>query len=211
MARQIQLRRGTTAEHATFTGAAGEITVDTDKKAPVVHDGSTAGGIPVARDSLAAHLAGTETFTGVKTFSANNVHTGLEKFQALIEKWNIVADNLASGDNNFNILTSAIWYWTTAGDTNATLNFRGDGSNSLDSLLAVGESVTVAALIVHTGTAYLINALKVDGSSVTPKWVDGTAPSAGSINATDVYTFTILKTASATFTILAQRVKWDEV
>lgn len=49
MATQRQLRRGTTAEHATFTGAVGEVTVDTDKKAPVVHDGSTAGGFPVAR------------------------------------------------------------------------------------------------------------------------------------------------------------------
>ena len=48
MARQIQLRRGTTAEHSTFTGAVGEVTVDTDKDTVVVHDGSTAGGHPLA-------------------------------------------------------------------------------------------------------------------------------------------------------------------
>lgn len=46
---QVQLRRGTTAEHATFTGAVGEVTVDTTKKVAVVHDGSTAGGFPLAR------------------------------------------------------------------------------------------------------------------------------------------------------------------
>jgi hypothetical protein len=51
MAKQVQLRRGTTAQHASFTGAAGEVTVDTDKGVVVVHDGSTAGGIPGARDS----------------------------------------------------------------------------------------------------------------------------------------------------------------
>lgn len=145
-----------------------------------------------------------------QTFSAKQTFTNTIKLQQALEKWNIVANNLASGDNNFDILTAAIWYWTTAGDTNATLNFRGDGSNSLDSLMAVGESITVAAVVVHTGTAYLINALKIDGTSVTPKWVDGTAPSAGSTNATNVYTYTILKTASATFTVFAQRVKWDE-
>lgn len=47
----IKQRRGTTAQHATFTGLAGEITVDTDKKTVVVHDGSTAGGIPLAKES----------------------------------------------------------------------------------------------------------------------------------------------------------------
>lgn len=204
MAKQVQLRRGTTAEHSSFTGAAGEVTVDTDKDVAVVHDGSTGGGIPLARDSLVAHLAGTETITGNKTFS------GLNKIQAMKEKWNIVADNLASGDNDFDVLTAAVWYWTTAGDTNATLDFRGDGSNSLDSLMSVGDSITVAAILTHTGTAYYINALKIDNSAVTPKWPDGTAPSAGSVNAIDVYTFTILKTASATFTVLAQVQKWDE-
>lgn len=49
MARQVQLRRGTTAEHSTFTGAVGEVTVDTDKDVVVVHDGSTAGGFPLVR------------------------------------------------------------------------------------------------------------------------------------------------------------------
>jgi hypothetical protein len=48
MAKQVQFRRGTTSQHSTFTGAAGEITVDTDKDTVVVHDGSTAGGHPLA-------------------------------------------------------------------------------------------------------------------------------------------------------------------
>lgn len=47
----LQLRRGTAAEHTTFTGASGEITYDTSDKRAVVHDGSTAGGIPLARES----------------------------------------------------------------------------------------------------------------------------------------------------------------
>ena len=52
MATSIRLRGGTTSQHSTFTGAAKEVTVDTDKNTIVVHDGSTAGGFPlVARDS----------------------------------------------------------------------------------------------------------------------------------------------------------------
>lgn len=48
MATRLQLRKGTTTEHSTFTGAVGEVTVDTDKDVLVVHDGVTAGGFPVA-------------------------------------------------------------------------------------------------------------------------------------------------------------------
>lgn len=51
MAIQIQLRQGTTTEHNTFTGALGEVTVDTDKKTVVVHDGTTVGGTVLAKVS----------------------------------------------------------------------------------------------------------------------------------------------------------------
>ena len=50
----IQLRRGTTSQHSTFTGLLGEITVDTDKDTIVVHDGVLAGGYPLAKASDAA-------------------------------------------------------------------------------------------------------------------------------------------------------------
>jgi hypothetical protein len=51
MPKQVKRRRGTTAQHASFTGAAGEITVDTTKKTVVVHDGATAGGFPLASET----------------------------------------------------------------------------------------------------------------------------------------------------------------
>ena len=79
MAEQLQLRRGTTAQHAIFTGAVGEITVDTDKDVVVVHDGVLAGGFPLAKqadvalkavDSEVVKLAGIQTIAGVKTFSS---------------------------------------------------------------------------------------------------------------------------------------------
>jgi len=52
MAKLLKLRRGTTTQHGSFTGAEGEVTVDTDKESLVVHDGSTAGGFPIARENL---------------------------------------------------------------------------------------------------------------------------------------------------------------
>jgi len=53
MAKLLKLRRGTTTQHGSFTGAEGEVTVDTDKDTLVVHDGSTAGGHPVAAEDMA--------------------------------------------------------------------------------------------------------------------------------------------------------------
>jgi len=53
MAKLLKLRRGTTSQHSSFTGAEGEVTVDTDKETIVVHDGSTAGGHPVAAEDMA--------------------------------------------------------------------------------------------------------------------------------------------------------------
>ena len=68
MAEQVQLRRGTTAQHSTFTGAVGELTIDTTKKTGVVHDGSTAGGIPLAKE--AAILTSLEVRSGTSAREA---------------------------------------------------------------------------------------------------------------------------------------------
>lgn len=59
MSTQIQRRRGTTSEHSTFTGVSGEITIDTTKNTVVVHDGSTAGGHPLAKESSLSTVATT--------------------------------------------------------------------------------------------------------------------------------------------------------
>jgi hypothetical protein len=67
MSKQVKLRRGTTSEHATFTGALGEVTVDTTKDVAVVHDGATAGGVPLAREDRPRGWVKTEVFTAIPT------------------------------------------------------------------------------------------------------------------------------------------------
>ena len=67
MAKKLQLRRGTTSQHSSFTGAVGEVTVDTDKDVLVVHDGSTAGGFPsVKSGSIATADLGADCVDGTK-------------------------------------------------------------------------------------------------------------------------------------------------
>jgi hypothetical protein len=65
MSKQVRFRRGTTAQHATFTGALAEVTVDTDKNVTVVHDGTTVGGVPSAREDRPRGWTRTEYFTTV--------------------------------------------------------------------------------------------------------------------------------------------------
>ena len=104
----------------------------------------------------------------------------------------------------------AVIYFTNNQASNAQVNFKGDGSTTLDSLLAVGDSVTVALLYTQGGTAYYLDAIQVDGttSNTTTKWIGG-APTGGNTNAIDSYSITIIKTASGTFTALASLAKYE--
>ena len=114
----------------------------------------------------------------------------------------------ATGTVNVDISTSAVKYYTANASANWTFNFRGDGSNTLNSLLSIGQSATVAFLVTNGGTPYYPTAFQVDGVSVTPKWQGGAVPAAGNASSIDSYTFTIIKTASATYTVLASQVKF---
>ena len=121
-----------------------------------------------------------------------------------------VSATAATGTINVDLATSAIHYYTANSAADWTFNFRGDGSTTLNSMLNVGGTLSVAFMITNGSTAYkpASTSVQVDGVTVTPKWNGGTAPSAGNANSIDVYTFTIIKTASATYTVLATQSKF---
>jgi len=123
------------------------------------------------------------------------------------ESWTVSA-TAATGTVDVDIATSSAWYYTTDASANWTFNFRGDSSTTLNSLLSTGESVTAVFLVTNGTTAYYPTAFTVDGSSVTPEWSGGSAPSSGNASSIDSYLFTIIKTADATFTVLAQQVQF---
>jgi hypothetical protein len=121
---------------------------------------------------------------------------------------NSVSATAATGTVNVDLSTAAVHYYTANAAANWTFNFRGNGSTTLNSLLSVNQSATVAFLVTNGSTAYRPTAFQVDGVSVTPKWQGGTAPATGNASSIDSYTFTIIKTASATYTVLASQVKF---
>ncbi len=119
-----------------------------------------------------------------------------------------IAATAATGTVNFDVSTQSILYYTSNASANWTLNIRGDGSTTLNSIMATGQSVTVTHLVTQGSTAYYNSALTVDGSSVTPKWSGGSAPSAGNTNSVDVYTYTLIKTGSGSFTVFASQTRY---
>jgi hypothetical protein len=73
MSTQIQRRRGTTSEHSSFTGAAGEITIDSTKNTIVVHNGSTQGGFPLAKESALVSTVGALTDVTISSVGAGEI------------------------------------------------------------------------------------------------------------------------------------------
>ena len=120
------------------------------------------------------------------------------------EERTTVSATAATGTVNFDLVTQGVLYYTTNASANFTLNFRGNSGTTLNSRLAVGDSISAVFLNTNGTTAYYPNAFQIDGTSVTPKWSGGTAPAAGNASAIDAYSFTIIKTAATpTYTVLA--------
>jgi|TARA_R110000868_G_scaffold33679_1_gene122065 hypothetical protein len=114
----------------------------------------------------------------------------------------------ATGTVNLDVATQSILYYTTAATANWTLNVRGSASTTLNSLMSVGQTVTVTFMATQGATAYYESVLTIDGTTVTPKWQSGITPVSGNANSVDAYAYAIIKTAAATFTVLASQTRY---
>jgi len=176
------------------------------------------GGAVVTADAsgiLGLQSAGTTAITlqsGNTTIAQTLTATGTAslvgmKVADIIETATISA-TAATGTITYDVTTQAVLYYTTNASANWTVNFRGSSGTSLNTLMAVGESLTVAFLVTQGATAYYNNVVQIDGTTVTPKYQGGTAWSAGNASSIDVYAYTIIKTASATYTVLASQTQF---
>lgn len=128
-------------------------------------------------------------------------------FKNIVETTTISA-TAATGTINYDVATQSIVYYTTAATANWTINLRASSAATLNSLMSTGQTITVTFMATQGATAYYNSVLTIDGVTVTPKWQGGVAPTAGNVNSVDTYTYAILKTASATFTVLAARTRY---
>jgi hypothetical protein len=114
----------------------------------------------------------------------------------------------STGTINIDTLTASVELYTGAATADWTINVRGNVSTTLNSTMAVGEQISAVYLNTNTATAYKPTGFTIDGSAVTPKWLGGSAPATGTVNGIDAYVYTIIKTASATYTVLASQNKF---
>ena len=157
-----------------------------------------------APSSTAVTLTGTQTLTN-KTLTSPAINTAIATGAILVapEERTTVSATAATGTINFDASTQGVLYYTSDASANWTLNVRGDSSTTLNSILATGDALTVSFLVTNGSTAYYQTAFNIDGttSGVTLEYSGGTVPASGNASSVDVYTYTIIKTASETYTV----------
>jgi len=160
----------------------------------------------VATDASKGLVSVTNTGTGSNVLGTSPTITN--PLITEIRETATVSATAATGTIQFDALTQVVLYYTTASSGNFTVNFRGNSGTSLDSVMSTGQSLSATFLVTNTGTAYYNSAVTIDGNSVTPKWQGGSAPTSGNASSIDSYTYVIIKTGSATFTVLASQTKF---
>ena len=155
--------------------------------------------------TVGATTASTGVFT---TVTINGTSSATALTLPNIAEVDTISATAATGTINFDITTQSVLYYTSNASGNWTLNFRGSSGTSLNTLMSTGQSISATFLVTNGSTAYYNSAVTIDGTSVTPKWQGGTAPTSGNASSTDCYTYVIQKTGSATYVVLASQTKF---
>ena len=187
--------------------------MSTIKLQEIQHTGNSNNAISLAADSSvslkhsgSSKLATTSTGVNVTGICAATTLSGSVDLSGLLkEAINITAGKL-SDNTNIDLENGMVYLFTTAETTTSTPNIRVSSSTSLDSSMSVGETISVTIITTAAAAGYSAQ-LTIDGAAVTENWVGGDAPSEGGSSGVDIYSYTIIKTASATFTVIANLIK----
>ena len=126
---------------------------------------------------------------------------GIKAEDLLKEEVNVTAGKL-SDNTNIDVENGMVHLFTTAESTTSTPNIRYNASTALNAKMSIGESIVVTLITTANGSAYSAN-MTIDGAAQTERWIGGSAPDTGGSAGVDIHSFTIIKTADATFTVIA--------
>lgn len=190
---------GTTQKWAIGTGITAvddlfKIYNATTGASAVTIDASSNVGVGITTPTSGLQTAGSSSKSAFKTPNIAEVDT--------------ISATAATGTINYDITTQSVLFYTSNATANWTVNFRGSSGTSLNTLMQTGESISATFLVTQGSTAYYNSAVTIDGTSVTPKWQGGTAPTSGNASSVDCYTYVIQKTGSATYAVLASQTKF---
>ena len=196
--------------------SAGTDIVDATNYMSALTVGALSGVIKGTSGVLSAATAGTDyavpttasTWTTTQTFNGTSSTAAMKELN-IIEPASVTG-TAPTATTNFYINTGSVQYITANNANNWTLNFAFSSGTTLNSAMTTNDSLSCTLVTTNTTTAYYLSAITVDGSSsgVTVKWQGGTAPTSGNASSIDSYTFVIIKTGSAVYTILASQTKF---
>jgi hypothetical protein len=152
-----------------------------------------------------------DTYVGnlgtMSTQNANNVAITGGSISSILEGATVTA-TAPTATTNYDFKTQAVRYYTANNSTNFTVNIRGNSTTTLDATMTTGQFATMVLMVTNGATPYYPNVIQIDGTTVTPKYQGGLAITAGNASSIDIYTITIVKTASATFTSFVSQTKF---
>lgn len=179
---------------------------DTGPVLKITKGGTGAATAADARTSLAVPGTGVaNTFTAKNTFSGST--TALAELLTNASEVVTVSATAATGTIAYYVTTQSVLYYTSNASANWTVNLTGASTPvTLNTLLSTGQCITAVHMVTQGSTAYYNNVVQVDGTTtgVTTKWLNS-APTSGNENKIDVYTYTVIKTGTSTFTVLASQ------
>lgn len=145
---------------------------------------------------------------GANTWSAKQTFSNTIELQQAFEKVTTSGGYAIEAGAVYDFLDwGNVVFWNGNASANWTLNVRGNGSNTTNSVMGFTKSLTITTMVQQGATAYYMTGFYIDGGLRTVKWLGQSAPTAGNPNSIDVYTFTIIKTADNTYTIIGTMAK----
>lgn len=131
------------------------------------------------------------SFTGIVTFGS------YASIQTLLEKATITAA-APTATTQFDVISQAVQFYTANSANSFILNLRGNSTTTLNSILSVGQSVSIAVFVTCSNSTHYLTAVNIDGTTtnVTTRWQGAFTPTSGNASSVDIYTVTVVKTAA---------------